>query len=71
MWDARDAGHLFVCLSTSVLTDIFYICRKQVGPDRAKQAVEACLHGFAIIGVDRPVIAAALRLPGNDFEDNV
>ena len=71
MWDARDAGYLFVYLSASVLTDIFYICRKQVRPDRAKQAVEACLLGFAIIGVDRPVIAAALSLPGNDFEDNV
>jgi predicted nucleic acid-binding protein len=71
MWEARDAGHLFAYLPASVLTDIFYICRKHVGLDRAKHAVEGCLQGFTIIAVDRPLIAAALAQPGNDFEDNV
>lgn len=71
LWDARDAGNLFVFLPASVLTDIFYICRKQVGFNRAKQAVQACMQGFAIIAVDRSIVAAALALPGDDFEDNV
>ena len=71
LWDARDAGRLIAYLPASVLTDIFYVCRKHVGLNRARQAVEACLHGLVVIGVDRSTMAAALSLPGNDFEDNV
>ena len=71
MWDARDAGRLFMYLTASALTDIFYICRRQVGVDRARLAVEACLQGFAIVGVDHGTLASALALAGNDFEDNV
>jgi len=71
MWDAHDARRLSIYLPASALTDIFYICRKQVGIARAKQAVEACLDGFAVLAVDRPIVEAALALPGNDFEDNI
>ena len=71
MWDARDAGLLVAYLPASVLTDIYYVCRKQVGTERAKQAVELCLNAFAVIAVDRGIIATASALSGNDFEDNV
>lgn len=71
MWEAHDAGRLHAYLLASVLTDIFYICRKQVGVERARQAVEACLRGLIIVAVDRPLIASAIALPGSDFEDNV
>ncbi len=71
MWNAYDAGRLSIYLPASVLTDIFYICRKQVGVAHARQAVETCLHGFTVIAVDRTIVEAALALPGNDFEDNV
>ncbi len=71
MWDARDAGNLFAYLPASVLTEVFYICRRQVGADQAKRAVEACLHGFTILAVDRALMESALTLLGNDFEDNV
>lgn len=71
MWDARDDGRLFAYLPASVLTDIFYICRKQVGIDLAKRAVDACLQGFTILSVDRNTVATALAMSGNDFEDNV
>ena len=68
MWDARDAGLLVAYLPASVLTDIYYVCRKQVGTERAKQAVELCLN---VIAVDRGIIATASALSRNDFEDNV
>jgi hypothetical protein len=71
MWDARDDGRLYMYLAASVLTDIFYICRRQVGIDRARQSVNACIQGFSIIGVDRATLTDAIALPGNDFEDNV
>jgi predicted nucleic acid-binding protein len=71
LWDAREAGQLIACLSASALTDVYYISRKQVDVERAKQVVEVCLHGFEIIPVDLAVLQTALTLPGNDFEDNV
>ena len=71
MWDARDAGWLFMYLAASTLTDIFYICRRQVGVDRARLAVDACLQGFAIVGVDHGTLTSALALTGTEFEDNV
>ena len=71
LWDARDNGRLELYLLASVLTDIFYICRKQVGIDRAKAAVEECMQRFVIITLDRAIIETALALPGTDFEDNV
>ncbi|HLJ81544.1 MAG TPA: PIN domain-containing protein [Ktedonobacterales bacterium] len=71
MWAARDAKRLEAYLPASVLTDIFYICRKQIGADRAKLAVEECLRRFTILPLDRMLLEAALALPGPDFEDNV
>jgi predicted nucleic acid-binding protein len=71
MWEARDQGRLFAYLPASVLTDIFYICRKLVGSDRAKRIVEDCLAGYVILPVDRVVLERALTLAGSDFEDNV
>lgn len=71
LWDAWDAGRVFVHIATSALTDIFYICRKQVGRERALSATEACVQGFVLVNVDRAIVEAALRLPGRDFEDNI
>ncbi|HXT34153.1 MAG TPA: PIN domain-containing protein [Chloroflexota bacterium] len=71
MWEARDTGRLRLYLPASALTDIFYVARKLVGFAGAKHVVETCLLGFSIVGVDRHILAAALTLPGNDYEDNV
>jgi predicted nucleic acid-binding protein len=71
IFDAGDAGRLFIYLPASVLTDIYYICRKQVGAQRARATVEVCLQRYTLIPVDHALLEAALRLPGPDFEDNV
>lgn len=71
IWDARDDGHLEAYLPASVLTDIYYIRRKQIGADAARAAVGECLHRFIILVVDRALLEAALHLAGPDFEDDV
>lgn len=70
-WQARDAGQLVAYLPASVLTDIFYISRRQVGKDQAFQAISRCLREFGLLATYRAVLDAALALPGPDFEDNV
>jgi predicted nucleic acid-binding protein len=69
--EARDAGRVIAYLPASVLTDIFYISRRIVGITRAFEAVDRCLEDFALLALDRTVLAAARQLPGSDFEDKV
>jgi len=71
VWQACDEGRVVGFLLASTLTDIFYIARRLVGRDKARQAVELCLTTFAICPVDRSVLEHALLLSGTDFEDNV
>ena len=71
LWEARDHGRIFLQLLASVLTDIYYITRKQVGAERARHLVGSCLTGFTILALDHSLLEEALRLPGTDFEDNV
>lgn len=70
-WDARDDGSVFVYLLASVVTDIYSVCRKQAGKDKALNAVETCLTGFEIVPVDLALLRQALGQTGPDFEDNV
>ena len=71
VWQACDEGRITGYLLASALTDIFYIARRIVGRDTARQAVALCVTTFAICPVDRTVLEQALLLPGDDFEDNV
>jgi predicted nucleic acid-binding protein len=71
LWDARDAGRLVAYLPASVLTDIFYIARRQIGIAGANDAVDRCLAAFEVLAVDKSLLLIARSLPGNDFEDNV
>lgn len=70
-WQARDARQIVTYLPASVLTDIFYISRRQVGITEAHTAVGRCLSQFGIIAVNRALLTAAAAMPGSDFEDNV
>lgn len=71
LWDLRAQGRVLIHVVASILTDIFYICRKQVGVDRARMAVEECLRRCIIVPVDRAILEISLALPRADFEDNV
>ncbi len=70
-WQARDAGQLVASLSTTTVTDIYYIARRQVGNDTARRVIERCLREFGLIVVNRAILEHALAMLGDDFEDNV
>lgn len=71
VWQACDDERITGYLLASTFTDIYYIARRTVGRDKAREAVEVCLAAFAICGIDRAVLEHALLLTGTDFEDNV
>jgi predicted nucleic acid-binding protein len=70
LWQARDTRRVMVYLPASVLTDIYYIARRQVGLDKALAAVDQTLT-MEIIAVDKSTVLHARTLPGKDFEDNI
>ncbi|HEY7849701.1 MAG TPA: PIN domain-containing protein, partial [Ktedonobacterales bacterium] len=71
LWDARDAGHTVAYLPASVLTDIFYIIRRQANITAAFTALDQVFAAFGLFAVDAPLLQQARALPGCDFEDNV
>jgi predicted nucleic acid-binding protein len=71
LWEAVDESQLTAYLAASIITDVFYIVRKQVGLEKAHKAVEICLNTFELCAVDGRAIRLAATLPGSDFEDNV
>jgi predicted nucleic acid-binding protein len=71
VWQACDDERITGYLLASTFTDIYYIARRTVGRDKAREAIEVCLATFAICRVDRAVLEYALLLTGTDFEDNV
>jgi len=71
LWDARDAGAVVAYLPASVVTDIFYIVRRQADLPTAFAAVDRVLAAFGLFAVDGALLQQARARPGNDFEDIV
>ncbi|MGH2505318.1 MAG: type II toxin-antitoxin system VapC family toxin [Ktedonobacterales bacterium] len=71
LWDARDAGDVVAYLPASVVTDIFYIIRRQADIPTAFRAIDQVFGAFGLCAVDEALLRQARALPGNDFEDNV
>jgi predicted nucleic acid-binding protein len=58
-------------VSASAITDIFYIARKKLGKNIAREAINHLLHIFYPATVTGDNIYQALELEWNDFEDSV
>jgi len=71
IWDGAEAGTLECCLPSSSVTDIFYITRRIVGREKAREIVITCLRGLTILPVDQSILVKAWNLPEPDFEDAV
>lgn len=71
LWAARDAGDVVAYLPASVVTDIFYIIRRQADIPTAFTAVDRVFAAFGLFAIDGSLLQQARALPGNDFEDNV
>jgi len=71
VWQANHEKSIQGYLVATSLTNLFYIARKLVGHERARDAVRTLLDAFDIVAVDQFVLKDADSLPGNDFEDNV
>ena len=58
-------------ISAITPVNVFYIARKLVGADLARQHVTDLLTAFQVIPIDAPVLRTAQSMPMADFEDAV
>jgi predicted nucleic acid-binding protein len=71
LWQACAAGRLEGWISAITPVNVFYIARKQVGADQARQHVADLLTAFQVLPIDAAALRAAQSLPMADFEDAV
>jgi predicted nucleic acid-binding protein len=66
-----ESGEIQASLSATTFTTIFYLARKQLGTDAAREAVSNLLRLFDICAVDGLILETALHRPFKDLEDAV
>ena len=59
------------CISSSVVTDLYYVLQRRVNEKFAREVVELIYATFRILTVDRRLIREALDSSMADFEDAV
>ncbi len=68
---ASRTGQIDCAISALTIANVFYIGRRQMGAERAREIVRVCLRSFEILPIDRRVLDEADLLGGSDFEDNI
>ena len=71
VWQANDDRHIAGYITATSVTNIYYIVRKQVGLEKARDSLSLCLQAFDICEVDRTTLEVAAALRGSDFEDDL
>lgn len=66
-----ERGEIEGLLGATTVTTLHYLLAKEIGPDRALDSVRKLLTLFRAAPVDGRVLALALELPFEDFEDAV
>jgi predicted nucleic acid-binding protein len=71
LWQFVEAKRVIGYLTATTLTNIFYISRKQLGLERARNVIADLIVVFEVWPVGKEVLSAALSLPFADYEDAV
>ena len=58
-------------ITASSVTDIYYLARKSLSDDEAREAIRKLFQIFTVINVGRADCEAALDLPMDDYEDAI
>lgn len=58
-------------ISANSVTDIYYVARKTIGDQKAREAIADILALFDVAGVDGDICSMALNTPMSDYEDAV
>jgi predicted nucleic acid-binding protein len=71
LWIAHHRRRVVGHIAAHGVTNLFYVARKVIGLDQAREAVRLSLQTFVVVPIGRPELELADSLPGNDNEDNL
>jgi predicted nucleic acid-binding protein len=71
LWTAHHCKRFVGHVAAHGLTNLFYIARKVIGTEKARDAVRLSYQTFEILPIGRPELERADALPGTDIEDNL
>jgi len=71
IFNLAEVGQITGYISASAITDIYYIARKSLGKEAAREAIKRVLQVFHPATVTGSDIYQALDLEWDDFEDSV
>jgi predicted nucleic acid-binding protein len=71
LWTAHHRRRLVGHIAAHGVTNLFYIARRMIGLEKAREAVRLCLQTFVVVPVGRSELELADSLIGNDIEDNL
>ncbi len=66
-----DRQKLQVYLSASIVTDVFYLLRKELGKEETIKFLKDLLQIMEVLSVDKTIVLKALYSESNDFEDQI
>ncbi len=69
--EAHEQGRFDAYIAPITPVNVFYIVRKQRGPEVAHEVVKSIVEGFHVCPLDLDVLHSARELPLTDFEDAV
>jgi hypothetical protein len=71
VWDACHQTRIVGHLVATGLTNLFYVSRRIIGTEKARNGVRICLATLEIILVGRSELEQADAMSGSDLEENV
>ncbi len=71
IWTAHHRRRLVGHIAAHGVTNLFYVARKIIGIEKAREAVRLGLQTFVVLPIGRAELELADALPGNDIEDNL
>ncbi len=71
LWERHNAGEIDGLVAAITLVNTFYVARKTIGAQAAREAVAKIVATFEVCAVDEATLRAAIASPIADYEDAV
>lgn len=71
VFEMIDSQKLQAYLSASIVTDVFYLLRKELGKQQTISFLKDLLQITEVLAVDKEIVLKALYSESNDFEDEI
>ncbi len=71
IWRLAEQKEITAFISSTSVTDIYYVCRKHAGKEKARAFISDILDTFNLADIDESGFRAAINSDIDDFEDAV